>query len=101
MDNIGGDYPKLTYNRVNNNFQGSSFWLRDGSFLKIQNVELAYNFKLSPANRIGFRGAKMYLRGANLLTISGIKDVDPESMDSGVTKYPLYRTFTAGVKLTF
>ena len=100
-DNIGGDYPKLTYNRVNNNFQGSSFWLRDGSFLKIQNVELAYNFKLSPANGIGFRGAKMYLRGANLLTISGIKDVDPESMDSGVTKYPLYKTFTAGVKLTF
>jgi len=100
-DNIGVDYPKLTYNRVNNNFQSSSFWLRDGSFLKIQNVELAYNFKLSPANGVGIRGARMYLRGANLLTISGIKDVDPESMDSGVTKYPLYKTITAGVKLTF
>lgn len=100
-DNIGGDYPKLTYQKVNNNFQGSSYWLRDGSFLKIQNIEIAYNFKLSPANGIGFRGARLYVRGANLLTLSGIKDVDPESMDSGVTKYPLYKTFTAGIKLNF
>jgi len=101
QDNIGGDYPKLTYQKVNNNFQKSAYWLRDGSFLKIQNVELAYNFKISPANGIGFRGARLYVRGSNLLTLSGIKDVDPESMDSGITKYPLYKTFTAGVKLNF
>lgn len=100
-ENIGGDYPKLTYQRVNNNFQGSSFWLRDGSFFKIQNVELAYNLKLSPGNAVGVRGARFFVRGANLLTVSGIKDVDPESMDSGVTKYPLYKTFSGGVKLTF
>ncbi|MFA5330488.1 MAG: SusC/RagA family TonB-linked outer membrane protein [Prolixibacteraceae bacterium] len=100
-DNIGGDYPKLTYQKINNNFQFSKFWMRDGSFLKIQNVELAYNLKLSPGNGVGLRGSRIFVRGSNLLTLSGIKDVDPESMDSGVTKYPLYRTFTAGVKLTF
>lgn len=100
-ENIGGDYPALTYQRINNNFQTSSYWLRDGSFLKIQNVELAYNVKLSPTNGIGIRGSRIFVRGANLLTVSGIKDVDPESMDSGISKYPLFRTFTAGVKLTF
>jgi hypothetical protein len=101
QNNIGGDYPALTYQKVNNNFQGSSYWLRDGSFMKIQNVELAYNFKLSPSNGVGVRGARLYVRGANLLTISGIKDVDPESLNSGITQYPLYKTFTVGVKLTF
>lgn len=101
QNNMDGEYPKLTYQKVNNNFQTSSYWLRDGSFLKIQNVELGYNFKISPANGVGFRGARLYLRGANLLTLSGIKDVDPESLDAGVTRYPLYKTFTAGVKLNF
>lgn len=101
QNNIGGDYPALTYQKVNNNFQGSSYWLKDGSFMKIQNVELAYNFKLSPSNGVGVRGARLYVRGANLLTISGIKDVDPESLNSGITQYPLYKTFTAGIKLTF
>ena len=43
----------------------------------------------------------VFLRGANLCTISGIKDVDPENINAGVTTYPLYRTFTAGFKFTF
>ena len=100
-DNIGGDYPRLTYQRVSNNFQFSKFWMRDGSFFKIQNIEMAYNLKLKADNAAGLRGSRIFIRGANLLTVSGIEDTDPESMDSGVTKYPLYKTFTAGVKLTF
>jgi len=44
---------------------------------------------------------KVFLKGANLLTISKVKDVDPESINSGVTLYPLYKTFTGGIKLTF
>ena len=47
------------------------------------------------------KGLRVFLRGANLCTISGIKDVDPENINSGVTEYPLYRTFTAGFKLSF
>ena len=105
-DNIGGDYPKLSYNRINNNFQESAFWLRNGNFFKIQNVELAYNIRLSATNGMKLRGARVFVRGANLLTISGIKDVDPESVSSGLYsngrgRYPLFRTFTAGFKLIF
>lgn len=98
-DNIDGDYPRLTYNKVNNNFQASDYWLRNGAYFKIQNVELAYNWRL-PAS-IGLRQARFFVRGANLATISGIKDVDPESINAGVDRYPLNKTFTAGVKLTF
>ena len=39
-DNIGGDYPRLTYIKATTNFQSSDFWLRDGGFFKIQNIEL-------------------------------------------------------------
>jgi TonB-linked SusC/RagA family outer membrane protein len=96
-DNIGGAYPKLSYYKVNNNFVNSDFWLTDGGFFKIQNVELAYNLP----EMIGIRAIRLYVRGANLLTFSKVKDVDPESVDSGVTTYPLFRTFTGGIKLTF
>ena len=73
-DNIGGDYPRLAYVKSNNNFQNSSFWLRDGGYFKIQNVELGYNLRFR--SQSVFKGLRVFLRGANLCTISGIKDVD-------------------------
>lgn len=100
-DNVGKDYPRLTYYKVNNNYKFSSYWLTDGSFFKIQNVQLYYNVPLKAISSIGIKGVKIYLSGANLLTLSKIKDLDPESMDAGVRDYPLFRTFTAGVKLSF
>jgi TonB-linked SusC/RagA family outer membrane protein len=100
-DNINGAYPRMTYYKVNNNFVGSNFWLRDGGYFKIQNIELAYNVPVRPGNIISSRGIRLYVRGANLWTFSKIKDVDPESINSGVTVYPLFKTFSAGVKLTF
>lgn len=100
-DNIDGAYPRLTYYRVNNNFVGSDFWLTKGGYFKIQNVELAYNLPDRISQIIGGRLIRIYLRGANLLTISKIKDVDPESINSGVSGYPLFRTITCGIKLNF
>jgi hypothetical protein len=100
-DNIGGDYPRLTYYKVNNNFLTSDFWLRDGGYFKLQNVELAYNLPSKITGVIGGRLIRLYVRGANVLTLSKIKDVDPESLSSGVTGYPLYKTFTGGIKFNF
>ncbi len=98
-DNIGGDYPRLSYVKATNNFQASDFWLRKGGFFKIQNIELGYNLRFG--KRSAVKGMRVFVRGANLWTISGIEEVDPENIDAGVTTYPLYRTFTAGFKLTF
>lgn len=100
-DNMGVAAPKLTYYQVNNNFQNSDFWLTNGGYFKIQNVELAYNFSPKAARSIFARNVKFFVRGANLLTISDVKDVDPESPNSGVEMYPLFKTFTGGINLTF
>jgi len=101
QNNIGGASPRLTYYKVNNNFVGSNFWLQDGSFFKIQNVELGYNLPEKVTQLIGGRLIRIYARGANLLTISKVKDVDPESISSGVDRYPLFRTFSGGIKINF
>jgi TonB-linked SusC/RagA family outer membrane protein len=107
LDNIdenglGGAYPRLTYYQVANNFKTSGFWMYHGGFFKIQNIELAWNV---PAQKLlwwkGIRGIRLFVRGANVLTLSKIKDVDPENINSGITNYPLNKTFTGGFKLTF
>ena len=100
-ENIGNGYPRLTYNKVNNNFVTSNFWLEKGGFFKVQNVELSYTLPGNSLKVIGARGTKFFVRGSNLLTISKIKDVDPESINSGVETYPLFSTYSAGIKLTF
>ncbi len=100
-DNLDGAYPRLTYNKVNNNFVPSDFWMMKGGYFKIQNVELAYNFSKHQIERLGFNQLRLFVRGANLLTISKVKDVDPESINSGLTMYPLNKTFTAGLKFSF
>jgi TonB-linked SusC/RagA family outer membrane protein len=100
-ENIGGAYPRLTYYKVNNNFVASDFWLTKGGYFKLQNVELAYNISSNRLNKVRSQGIRFFVRGANLVTISKVKDVDPESINSGVTMYPLFKTFTGGVKLTF
>ena len=99
---MGGAYPRLTYYQVASNFKTSSFWLHDGGFFKIQNIELAWNV---PARKLlwlkGLRGVRVFARGANVYTFSEIKDVEPENLNSGITNYPLNKTFTGGFKLTF
>jgi hypothetical protein len=99
--NNGTEYPKLTYYQVNNNFELSKFWLRNAGYFKIQNVEFAYNVPVAKMKWSGIRGFKVFVHGANLLTVSSLKDVDPESTASGIYYYPLFRTVTGGVKLTF
>ena len=100
-DNQGGAYPRLTYYKVNNNFVTSDFWLAKGGYFKIQNVELAYTIPAKMLEFMGGRAIRIYVRGSNLLTISQVKDVDPESINSGVTVYPLFKTFSGGVKFNF
>ena len=90
-DNLGGDYPNLTYIKSDNNFVTSTFWVRKCDYFRIKNMELGYTF----------RNVRFCLRGTNLLTLSGIKDVDPENMNSGVTVEPICSYYTAGVKFTF
>jgi len=113
-DNLGtGQYPKLTYYKVNNNFVSSDFWVVTGNFFKIQNAELGWNVPTKRLQWSGVRKFRIFARGANLLTLSKVKDIDPESKSSGQGAtstgdgegarglYPLYRTVTGGIKLTF
>lgn len=89
--NIYAKYPRLTKMDMENNKQNSSYWLRDGSFLKLKNIELGYNFK----------SARIYLSGMNLLTFSKFKLWDPERGGGNGLSYPTQRTVNIGLQMTF
>lgn len=99
VDNLNGEYPRLGYDKAVNNFVKSSFWLRDGGYFKIQTVELGYTLPFKSTSAV--KSVKFSVRGSNLLTLTKIKYIDPESDDAGIGSYPLYRTVAVGAKLNF
>lgn len=89
--NPNAAYPRLTRDTNANNTANSSYWLRNGAFLKLKNAEVGYTFKM-------FRA---YLNGSNLLTFSPFKHWDPEMGGGSGMKYPTQRVFNIGVQFTF
>ena len=81
--NPNAAYPRLTRDTNANNTVNSSYWLRNGAFLKLKNAEIGYTFKM-------FRA---YLNGSNLLTFSPFKHWDPEMGGGSGMKYPTQRVF--------
>ena len=95
------DRQDAEYGRINstNNRKESTIWLRNASFLRLKNVELGYNFSGKALKTVGIKGLRFYIGGYNLFTISGLKEVDPETNNTAT--YPLMRVFNTGVKVTF
>lgn len=88
--NPNAKYPRLGVNAndVKNNSVISTYWLRNGNFLRLKTLELGYNFKFG----------RVYVNGDNLAVWSPFKLWDPELSWNA---YPLSRTVTLGVQLKF
>jgi len=102
MQFIADDYwsesnPDAAYPRLisgiseHNNYYTSNFWNRDGSFLRLKNVELGYTYKF----------LRVYASGQNLLTFSKFKNWDPELGSGNGLKYPNLRIGSIGAQLNF
>lgn len=85
-----------------NNSVASTWWMRDGSFLRLKNAEVGYNFPSNMLERIKFKNARIYLMGNNLALWDHIKIWDPETGNSNAgSTYPNGTTFTLGLELSF
>ena len=102
LKNTDSDYPRLGSTVSNGSVSRSSFYYRNAAFLRLKNVELGYTIPQSVfGTKVGIKSLRVYLAGYNLLTISSLKNVDPETADEDYQTYPQMRIFNAGVKLTF
>lgn len=112
-DHPDGKYPRLSTNATatTNNYQipggpafgrgGNSFWIEDASYLRLKNVELAYNFSLPALTRIGINVLRVYATGQNLVTFTKLHNVDPENTDGNGWYYPAQAVYNFGVNVQF
>lgn len=102
-------YPRITNSDSNDNFRGSSFYVENGSFLRLQNIQLGYTLPRSLAEKTKlFSSCRIYASGQNLFTFTKYTGLDPEvgvdnAMNLGVdqSRYPSSRTVLFGVNLQF
>lgn len=112
--NTNTDVPRVTMDDPNNNIRPSSYYVHDASFLRLKNVKIGYAVPQSVLSKIKFNSLYIYAQATNLFTITGYDGIDPEvglqsyssdyrNLDMGVDRgiYPLSRTFTLGVNVSF
>lgn len=93
-------WPRLSTEYVDSNMQRSTWWLRNGSFLRLKRVDIGYNFDGGTVKKVGLRGARVYFSGVNLLMFSKFKLWDTEMGGNGLG-YPIQSTYTLGLTLDF
>ena len=84
----------------NRNSLSSTWWLRNASFVRLKSVELGYTFPNLMVKKLGLEKLRIYANGNNLFTIDSMGIFDPE-MTAGIKGYPIQRTLTFGVNVTF
>ena len=108
-ENRDAEFPRLYYGGNPNNNYTSSFWQRDGSYLRLKNIEIGYDFKKYLLKNVAMiQGLRLFASAQNLFTISAIKYMDPElrtdnATDAGMdgSAYPQMKNYTLGVNITF
>jgi hypothetical protein len=107
VSNPHGKFPKVVNAPV---VQVADIYIEDGSYIRLKNITLGYNFPKSVTSRIAAKQIRFYVSAQNLLTITHYKGLDPEvnfydqnnlqpGIDYGV--YPNYKTYTVGINATF
>lgn len=101
------DMPGLNVSSKNDNTRLSSWYVEDGSYLRVKNVQLGYTLPAGLTKKLGIANWRFYVGGANLLTLTKYSGLDPEigggtlSMGVDTGAYPAARVWTAGTSLRF
>lgn len=95
--------PRLSVNSASNNYLRSTHWVKNGSYLKLKNLTLGYNFKGNPfLKKLGIQQLGLQFTGYNLLTFDHFKIMDPESNPNQYNDtYPVVKIYNLGLNLTF
>ena len=105
-DNTGADFPRISISsgvNGNNNKAGSTFWMRNASYLRLKDLQLSYDFKYKYLKKCDWlQTCRVNLSGSNLFTISGVsKFFDPETSSTSGDGYPVQRVYSIGVTIGF
>ena len=95
-------FPRLTTNySIQNNYEPSSLWIKDASYLRLKNVELGYLLKLQQLKAVGISSIRISLSAQNLYTWDSIKIIDPEGTADNGLNYPQLQIYNLGLSVKF
>lgn len=100
-ENPNARFPRLTYGDNQNNNRNSTFWLSDASFLRLKNVEFGYTLPEKIVKKIFMSNCRISFIGDNLYLWDNVKLWDPEQASSNGAVYPLPRTYSMVVQVSF
>ena len=98
-ENPNASYPRLSFGGNDNNFRKSTFWLRDGSYLRLKTLEVGYTLPKTVVNKLKFNKIRVFFIGTNLLTFAKFKEWDPELGSSTGTEYARSKVFSLGLSV--
>ena len=98
--NPDSNVPALSLSDNNNEKRVSSYWVENGSYLKLRTIQFGYNFPGTIASKLAMQRLRMYVSAQNLFTVksSSFTGVDPENPNYG---YPIPLNITFGLNVTF
>ena len=103
--NPDGTFPRLTLGAPGHggdNGLSSTFWLRDGKYVRLKSAQLGYTFPNKWTSKIGIEAFRLFVEGQNIFTIDGLPEgIDPESPGVNNGYYPQQRLLMGGITLTF
>ncbi|QNN43706.1 SusC/RagA family TonB-linked outer membrane protein [Pedobacter roseus] len=93
-------YPRLgtTSSEISNNLQTSSWWMRDGAFIRLKSIEIGYTFPDKLSKKAFLSNCRIYFNALNPLTWSRFKDWDPELASNGFS-YPIQKVYNIGINV--
>ncbi len=100
-ENPNGKYPRVVgQNWAEAGGDASSFWIRNGAYLRLRNVNIAYNLPAKWIAHLKILQAQLFMNGTNLLTFSKMKEFQDPEQDN-YDSYPVMKTFTVGLNVRF
>lgn len=97
--NMYAFWPRLSDTAISNNNQSSTWWLRDGTFLRMKSAEIGYTLPKRLTSKAKLENLRIYVSGTNLFNISKFKIWDTEMGNNGLG-YPVQRVFNVGIQLS-
>ena len=94
-------YPRLSTRGNGNNAWQSSWWIINGEYMRLKNINIGYSVPANILQNTPFSRINIYLAGTNLLTFTHFKYVDPESPSVSYGYYPQQKTYSIGANITF
>ncbi len=101
-ENKNATMPRVAYDETSNNYNASTFWVQNSSYLRMKNLQFGYSLPKNVIKSVGIENVRFYYSVENLFTIHNmLVSVDPEIGSERASSFPLTQTHAFGVNITF